>query len=98
MRVSVLKTARDDLKEIHGYLREFGELPPQKFRHSFEEFCSMIAGTPFMFPIYEYNRNYRKAALIYEYLVFYKVDEVSKAVKIYRVLHGKRNVVPLLEG
>jgi plasmid stabilization system protein ParE len=33
---------------------------------------------------------------VYDYLVFYKVDEIGGSVKIYRVLHGKRNMMSLL--
>jgi plasmid stabilization system protein ParE len=96
MKLSILKLARNDLKEIHEYLSEFGESPAKKFRVSFEKFCSQIVDTPQMFNKYEYNPNFRMAAIIFEYLVFYKIDEKNRKVKVYRVLHGKQNIKPML--
>ena len=96
MRVSILKLARNDLREIREYLSEFGESPPEKFRESFEKFCLQVANMPYIFNEYEHNPTYRRAVAIYEYLIFYQVDEKKGIIKIYRVLHGKRNIMPLL--
>ena len=95
MKLSILSLARDDLKEIRLYLSEYGESPPKKFRDSFEKFCSHIINTPNMFSQYEYNPDCQKAVIIFDYLVFYRVDEGK--VMVYRVLHCKRNAKPLLD-
>lgn len=97
MKISVIRLARDDLKEIREYLAEFGENPPKRFRESFEEFCVHVADMPHMFSQYEQNPVYRKAVIVFDYLVFYQVDENSDTVKIYRALHGKRNIESLIE-
>ena len=91
MKIVILALARDDLKEIHKYLSEFGESPAKKLRESFENFCVSVADMPYMFGQYEHNQGYRKAVIVFDYLVFYKVDDKSDKIKIYRVLHGKRN-------
>ena len=96
MKITILKLARNDLREIHEYLSEFGENPNKKFRASFEKFCCQIVDTPQMFNKYEHNPNFRMAAIIFEYLIFYQVDEKNKKVKIYRVLHGKQNIKSML--
>jgi plasmid stabilization system protein ParE len=95
MKIRVLKSARDDLREIQEQLAELGENPPVKFRSSFEKFSSQVSDMPYMYSKYEYNHVYRRAVIAYDYLVFYRVDESAGEVKIYRVLHGKRNIVPL---
>ena len=97
VKIFILKLARNDLKEIREYLMEFGEIPPNKFRKSFEEFCGQVADMPYMFPIYEHNPKYRKAVVIYEYIIFYTVDDIKNNIKIFRILYGKRNSVLLLE-
>jgi plasmid stabilization system protein ParE len=97
MKISVLKLARNDLKEIREYLMEFGEIPPKKFRDSFEKFCVQVSDMPYMYAEYECNPKYRKAVAVYDYLIFYQVDEKKSIVKVYRVLHGKRKITPLLE-
>ena len=96
MRVEILKLARNDLQEIRRYLSDFGENPPRKFRESFEKFCSQVSEMPYIFAKYGQNPLYHKAVIIYDYLVFYRVDEGRNTVKVYRVLHGKRNVEALL--
>ena len=97
MKPIVLKLARDDLKAIREALSEFGANPPMKFREGFEKFCSNVTSMPLMYSQYEYNPEYRRAVMAYGFIVFYKVEEGSNRAEIYRVLHGKRNIVPLLE-
>ncbi len=97
MKITVTKMARDDLREIREHLSAFGETPPKRFRDSFERFISHVADMPRMFSRYEYNPAYHRAVLAYDYLVFYSVDEKHGLMKVYRVLHGKRNIVPMLE-
>jgi len=96
MKLSILSLAKNDLKDIRSYLSEYGETPPKKFRKSFEKFCSQVVDMPYMFNPYEHDPNYRKAVIIFDYLIFYKVDESKGKVMVYRILHSKRNVKPLL--
>ncbi|MDR2590359.1 MAG: type II toxin-antitoxin system RelE/ParE family toxin [Oscillospiraceae bacterium] len=99
MKPVVLTLARDDLKEIHNRLIEFGISPPKKFRESFTKFCTNVALMPLMYPQYDIIPSYRKAIIEYDYIVFYKVVNIKSKtrVEVYRVLHGKRDIVPLLE-
>ena len=97
MILTILSLAKSDLKEIHLRLSEYGEVPTNKFRESFEKFCAQVLDMPYMFGQCEYSPRYRRAVIVYDYLVFYKVDESKGVVKVYRVLHGKRNIVPLLD-
>jgi len=95
-KIAVLSVAQNDLREIHRYLSEFGENPPKKFRESFEKFVEQVSNMPYMFGEYKYNSNYRRTVIIFEYLIFYRVDEQKNEVKIYRVLHGKREADTLI--
>ena len=95
MRLSVLSLVKSDLREIHLRLSEYGEAPTKKFRESFEKFCAQVVDMPYIFSQCEYSSSYRRAVIIYDYLVFYKVDESKGKVMVYRVLHGKRNIEPL---
>ena len=95
-KIAVLSLAQNDLREIHEYLSEFGENPPKKFRESFEKFIEQVSNMPYMFSEYKYNSDYRKAVIIFEYLVFYRVYEHKNEVKIFRVLHGKREAEVLV--
>jgi len=98
MKPIILKLARDDLKEIHEYLSEFGANPPKKLRKSFEDFCLRVASMPNIYPQYEPSPKYRRAVIEYDYLVFYQVEESSGRARIYRVLHGKRDILSLLDS
>jgi len=98
MKPIILELARDDLKEICEYLSEFGENPQKRFRESFQKFCIKVESMPYMYAQYEHNPMYRRAVVSYDYLVYYKVEESNDRVKIYRVLHGKRDIPPLLDS
>jgi len=100
MKPIVLSLAKSDLKEIHERLVEFGNIPPKKFRDSFSGLCSNITSMPYMYPKYELNPNYHKAVIEYDYFVFYKVEKSGNKERaaIYRVLHGKRDISPLIEN
>ena len=97
MKPVVLKLARDDLREIRDYLSEFGANPPKRFRESFEKFCIQVENMPYIYSRYDPNPKYRKAVIEYDYLVFYQVEERNGRAKIYRVLHGKRDIEILLD-
>jgi len=97
MKPVVLKLARDDLREIREYLSEFGVTPPKRFRESFEKFCSQVENMPYIYSQYDPIPKYRKAVIEYDYLVFYQVEESNGRAKVYRVLHGKRDIEILLD-
>ena len=100
MKPIILGTARDDLKEIRDRLSEFGDKPPKKFRESFEKFCINVDNMPCMYAQYELIPKYRRAVIEYDYLVFYQVEENNgaKRAKVFRVLHGKRDALTLLDA
>ena len=99
MKPVVLSLAKNDLKEIHDRLIEFGNIPPAKFRDSFVKFCNNVACMPLMYPQYDHIPNYRKAVIEYDYIVFYKVENVGSMTRarVYRVLHGKRDIASFLD-
>ena len=96
MKPIILSMARDDLKEIHEHLSEYGVNPPKKFRASFERFCINVSNAPYIYIQYAHNPKYRSAVIEYDYLVFYKVEESTGRAKVFRILHGKRDIATLL--
>jgi plasmid stabilization system protein ParE len=96
MKPAILKLARDDLKGIHEHLSEFGANPPKRFRANFEKFCVQVSNAPYIYSRYMHNPKYRRAVIEYDYLVFYQVEERTGRAEVFRVLHGKRDIMPLL--
>lgn len=96
MKLLILSHARDDLHDIRKHLSDYGTNPPRKFRESFEKFCVQVTDMPYMFGQCEYNLDYRTAVIEFGYLIFYKVDVPTNSIMVYRVLHGKRNIEPLI--
>ena len=99
MKPVILRLAKDDIKEVHDRLAEFGNTPLKKFRDSFTTFCTNVTNMPLMYPKYELNPKYHKAVIEYDYIVFYQTESVGSKdrAKVYRVLHGKRDILPLLK-
>jgi plasmid stabilization system protein ParE len=94
--ISILISANNDLFEICDTLTEFGDNPPNIFTESFYKFIDDVSNMPLMYPQYTRKPKYRKATLAYNYLAFYQIDKKNKAIKIYRILSGKRNIEDLL--
>ena len=94
--VKLLSLAESDLDEICQYLAQFYPGTPGRFLDALEKDFESISLNPDMFPKYEYNREYRKLTTG-DFLVFYKTDEENNVVRIYRILHGKRNISTILE-
>ena len=94
--IEVLFLANNDLHEIHMYLSDFGLSTQKKFRESFDKFINQVSNMPNMFRKYERNSNYRRAALTFGYLAFYRIDKQNNTIKIYRILHTRQNIDELL--
>jgi plasmid stabilization system protein ParE len=94
--IEFLDSANGDLWQINEYLSDYGEDSLKNFRESLETFIKNISNMPFMFPKYAGKPKYRKAALAYGYIAFYRINERKKEIVIYRILHGKRNIGELI--
>ena len=94
--LDILISANKDYFEICELLKEYGNDRVISFIDSFSKFLNNVSNMPFMFPQYARKPKYRKAALVYDYLVFYQIGKTKKTVKIYRILNSKRNIEDLL--
>ena len=94
--VKLLSLAESDLDEICQYLAQFYPGTAGRFLDSFEKDIESISLNPNMFPKYEHNREYRKL-VTGNFLAFYKIDEENNLIRIYHILHGKRNISTILE-
>ena len=91
-----LISANNDLTDILDILIKFSSNQPVVFLESFYKFRENVSRMPFMFPKYNHNPKYRKAALAFGYLAFYRVNERKKEIVIYRILHSKQNIGDLI--
>ena len=94
--VKLLEIAENDIDEICEYLSQFYPSTPGKFLNSLNEDFNNVSLNPYMYPIYEYNNEYRRIVTS-DYLVFYKIDEENNLVRVYRILNGKQNISTILE-
>ncbi|MCL1837430.1 MAG: type II toxin-antitoxin system RelE/ParE family toxin [Treponema sp.] len=95
--VKLLGLAERDIDEICQYLSQFYPGTPGRFLDALEKNFENISNNPKMFPKYEYNKEFRRS-ITGDFLVFYKIDEENNLVRIYRILHGKRNISTILEN
>jgi addiction module RelE/StbE family toxin len=94
--VKLLRKAAKDIEEICQYLSQFYPGTPGRFLDELEKTLDGLAQNPYMSVEYEGNKAYRRL-IVQDYLVFYKIAKPGRVVKIYRVLHGKRNTGEFLE-
>ena len=86
-----LKQAEKDLDEIVTYKAGFYARTADRFLDELDAVLNNIAGNPNIYQIYIHDDRYRRA-VVTDYLLFYKVCEKTHTVKVYRVLHGKRDI------
>ena len=90
-----LPLANNDIIRIDEALSDY----PDKTRRIFMEMDKKVAlleDMPYMWPVYQANQEYRRM-IIEDHLLFYKVDEGERKIKIYRVLYNKMNISEHLE-
>ena len=91
-KLEYLPLAEADILEIDRSLYELSPVAADKFAESIERLTETLLCYPLMFPVYEDNTYFRHMTLPYKYRLFYHVDEDCEIIKIYRVLHGMRDV------
>ena len=79
--------AEYDLIGIGDHLSQFYKSTLKNFMEDFEEKISYLKDMPRMGTTY---RSFRKL-VISDYLVFYKVIEDEKRIRIYRIIHGTQD-------
>jgi plasmid stabilization system protein ParE len=84
--VKILQRAAKDLDDICAYYAGTNKI--KKLLDALDNALDNVAYTPYMYP--EHNKHYRKIT-VENYLVFYKVFPAVKTVRIYRILHAKRD-------
>jgi len=97
MKVIILESAEKDVCMIREFLSEYGKKPTENFRTAVNQFYKNISRTPEMYPVYELNKNFRAAVLIYKYIAFYQINEAGNKITVHHVLHGKRNIPNVLK-
>ena len=96
-RLEYLPSAETDILEIDVYLYEHSHAAADKFADSIEKLTETLLSHPFMFPAYEDDPYFRHMTLPYKYRLFYHVDEDAEIIKVYRVLHGMRDVKSIMD-
>ena len=94
--VKLLSLAESYLDEICQYLAQFYPGTAGRFLDALEKDLDSISLNPNIYPKYKYNREFQKF-VSGDFLVFYKTDEENNLVRVYRILHGKRNISTILE-
>jgi len=84
----LLPTAERDLLDIAAYLTQFYERTYPNFITEFDRSVENLENLPYIGVSY---KDYRRL-VVDDYLVFYQVNEESRIVQIYRVLHGSQDI------
>jgi plasmid stabilization system protein ParE len=89
--VKLLKRAVTDIGDICRYLSQFYPGSCGRFLDELEGALDNLTQNPYMYSEYEKNKPYRRI-IVQKYLVFYKVFKSAKTVRVYRILHGQRDI------
>ncbi|MDR0326181.1 MAG: type II toxin-antitoxin system RelE/ParE family toxin [Oscillospiraceae bacterium] len=89
--IEYMEAAVWDIEDISDYLSDFYPNTPTKVLTAIKRSIENLIDNPYMYAEYAKNPAYRKIT-VQDYLVFYKITEEERTVRIYRVLHGARNL------
>ncbi len=89
------ETAKTDIVDMLEVLSHYYENTALNQYDKIMESIGRLAHSPFMCEVYHKRKQYRRL-VVQDYLVFYQIDEENRAVKIYRVLYGKRDITKLI--
>jgi len=95
-KLEYLPEANLNLLDAEIYLSEYSSTASNKFIEAIDEQTTILIKHPLMYPIYEYDNRFRLMPLPYQYLCFYRVDEVAQIIIIHRICHGMRDIPNLL--
>jgi len=94
--ITISIEANNDLVTISEILSEYSEKSAEIFDNNFVSFIENVSNMPNMYPKYTRKPKYRRAALAYGYIAFYKVIKSNHSILISRVLNSKQNINNLL--
>ena len=89
-KAKYLPIANKDILLISEALSEY----PNKAKRLFREMdtkVKMVEKMPYSCPVYHANPEYRHI-ILEDHLLFYKVDENERKIKIYRILYSKMDI------
>lgn len=95
--VKLLPRAECDINEIAAYKAQFYPSSVNHFLDALEHDLNALAENPRICPVYEYDKRFRKL-VVKEHLVFYTIDEKNEHLNVYRILHGKRDIINIITG
>ena len=95
-KIRYLPLAVQDLNDIARHLSGFYPKTASRVLKEMRDKIAKLSDNPKMCEIYPLDPVYRKM-VIDQYLVFYRVNDETKAVEIHRVLRGTWNLPHYLE-
>ena len=87
-KIIYLPIAAQDLQDIAAYLSRFYKNTLPNFISELERSISNLTVMPNMGVEYKHFRS----IAVSDYLIFYMVDDSTRTVRIYRILHGTRDI------
>ena len=96
-KIKYLELALSDVCEIKTYLEQFYESTAARFMTELKERIFTLSEMPYMCERYFYRPDYRKL-VVWDYLVFYKINEENKTIEVHRILHGSVDITKRLQA
>ena len=93
--VKYFQTARTDRSIIKSYLSQFSSTAYTRLFEKIKDKIEITKNNPYIYPSYEHRPQFRRI-VVDDYLVFYKVNEESKTIEVYRILHGMMDIEQIL--
>ena len=95
-RIKILPSFRRSAFEADSNLYALSPKAADKYYEDYNHKIELIQDNPKMYQVFEDDPYFRSAPLVYDYRLFYHVDDQSKLVILHRVIHGAMDLVKQL--
>ena len=97
--LAYLSSFVDDMLHITAYMleSEYPEDIVKKFQNEIEKKTESLRESPKRFTVYEKIPEFHRMLVLYDYQVFYTINDYKKLVQIHHILHSHRNILKFLQ-
>ena len=87
----------DDMRLITEFLSQYPEGISDKFVVEVEKQIQSLRAFPKKFAVFEPMPVFRRMLVLYDYQVFYTINEEKRLVQVHHILHGHRDILKFMQ-
>ncbi|MCL2336097.1 MAG: type II toxin-antitoxin system RelE/ParE family toxin [Firmicutes bacterium] len=96
-KIKTLPSFRRSVFDADSNLYALSPKAADRYFDDYKNKIKLIQDNPHMFQVFAGDPYFRSAPLVYDYRLFYHVDDINKVVILHRVIHGAMDLANRLQ-